>query len=401
MCDYSDLQNNNNEDNNIFNSIDFDDLDIAFLDGFFDPQTPPPIPYSPSPSPCLAEIEQLLMNDDYTTNDNDNDNDETFIIDDFLVDCPLDVPLDNNNCGGDVFESNPESNLSDNGEKIDLFDAVGVCESGGEVGVSNEVESNPDSNVSDNGESEKDKCDAFASNGDEDDALRKKRRRQIRNRDSALKSRERRKMYVTDLEAKSKYFEAECIRLQRVLQGCVAENHALHLQLQKDNAVRVFMAKQESAVLLIPAVGFPALAHGNNPVHSTAAAPPNLASKHAGKRGKRQSGSRPSKRSKKWIVFRNFAELKIFSVPSCHSTYSAKEFPEFIDRKSKLPIISSKLQLYDKQELRADSNKYTVTPSEAVPNEIPKTTQKQNHWKQVMLNTGDALRSPRNSEIRI
>ncbi|MFQ6640320.1 hypothetical protein Gotur_014728, partial [Gossypium turneri] len=50
---------------------------------------------------------------------------------------------------------------------------------------------------------------------DKDDPIAKKQRR---NRDAAVRSRERKKMYVKDLEMKSRYLEGECRRLSRVLQ---------------------------------------------------------------------------------------------------------------------------------------------------------------------------------------
>ncbi|KAJ8762155.1 hypothetical protein K2173_007308 [Erythroxylum novogranatense] len=64
-----------------------------------------------------------------------------------------------------------------------------------------------------------------------DEPMSKKRRRQLRNRDAAVRSRERRK-----------------IRLGRTLQCYVAENQALQLSLQ---AFGVSSTKQESAVLLL------------------------------------------------------------------------------------------------------------------------------------------------------
>ncbi|MBA0645670.1 hypothetical protein Goklo_013735, partial [Gossypium klotzschianum] len=40
---------------------------------------------------------------------------------------------------------------------------------------------------------------------------------QLRNRDAVVRSRERKKMYVKDLEMKSRYLEGECRRLSHVL----------------------------------------------------------------------------------------------------------------------------------------------------------------------------------------
>ncbi|KAH1064575.1 hypothetical protein J1N35_029562 [Gossypium stocksii] len=86
---------------------------------------------------------------------------------------------------------------------------------------------------------------------DKDDPIAKKQRRQLRNRDAAVRSRERKKMYVKDLEMKSRYLEGECRRLSRVLQCFIAENQALRLTLRKGCAFDASSAKQESAVLLL------------------------------------------------------------------------------------------------------------------------------------------------------
>ncbi|BBH02605.1 basic region/leucine zipper motif 60 [Prunus dulcis] len=111
-------------------------------------------------------------------------------------------------------------------------------------------------------DSEKEKLDRSPLNDDDDDdaadagdPISKKRRRQLRNKDAAVRSRERKKMYVRDLEMKSKYLEGECRRLGRLLQCCYAENHTLRLGLQMKNAYGhghgVLATKQESAVLLL------------------------------------------------------------------------------------------------------------------------------------------------------
>ncbi|KAM0918977.1 hypothetical protein ACQ4PT_008412 [Festuca glaucescens] len=84
---------------------------------------------------------------------------------------------------------------------------------------------------------------------DGDDPISKKKRRQMRNRDSALKSRERKKSYVKDLETKNKYLDAECRRLSYALQCYVAENMALRQSMLKDMPVGAPTATQESAVL--------------------------------------------------------------------------------------------------------------------------------------------------------
>ncbi|KAJ8498731.1 hypothetical protein OPV22_009283 [Ensete ventricosum] len=115
---------------------------------------------------------------------------------------------------------------------------------GGEVAT-------PDSEASKRTEREEEEEPPVAADGEDDDPVNKKRRRQIRNRDSAMKSRERKKMYVKELEMKSKYLEAECQRLDYVLRCCAAENMALHQRLQKERLYDAPTAKQESAVLFL------------------------------------------------------------------------------------------------------------------------------------------------------
>ena len=75
--------------------------------------------------------------------------------------------------------------------------------------------------------------------------------RQMRNRDAAVRSRERKKEYVKNIEMKSRYLEGECRRLGHLLRCCYAENHALRLCLQSGTAFGAPMTKLESAVLLL------------------------------------------------------------------------------------------------------------------------------------------------------
>lgn len=75
--------------------------------------------------------------------------------------------------------------------------------------------------------------------------------RQLRNRDSAMKSRERRKLYIHDLEKRSRSLEMECRRLEHLLYSAAAENRALHQHLQRDRTIGSSTAKQESAVLFV------------------------------------------------------------------------------------------------------------------------------------------------------
>ncbi|KAH7684372.1 Basic-leucine zipper domain-containing protein [Dioscorea alata] len=102
-----------------------------------------------------------------------------------------------------------------------------------------------------NGEIEKKDESFVVVDEGEDDSIMKKRRRQMRNKDSAMKSRERKKMYVKDLEMKSKYLESECRRLKYAFQCCIAENLALRQCLQNGRAFGAPAARQESAVLFM------------------------------------------------------------------------------------------------------------------------------------------------------
>ncbi|CAM8917332.1 unnamed protein product [Rhodiola kirilowii] len=170
----------------------------------------------------IGDIENILMNDD-DVNDNGQLEDDVnrSYFDEFLSDILLDVPAD----------------VSD-------------------VQLSPADEKSPQSDVSDsNGGSEKETSAAHAdAKGDEDgdDPNSKKRKRQLRNKDAALRSRERKKMYVKDLELKSRYLEGECRRLGRLLQCCYAENQDLRFRLHVGNgAAGAAVTKQESAVLLL------------------------------------------------------------------------------------------------------------------------------------------------------
>ncbi|XP_057490734.1 bZIP transcription factor 60-like [Actinidia eriantha] len=110
------------------------------------------------------------------------------------------------------------------------------------------------SNSSPSSEEEHDGMDVLPqteNNGEGVDPVSKKRQRQLRNRDAAVRSRERKKMYVRDLEMKSRYLDGECRRLGMLLQCCCAENQALRLSLQNAKAFDASMTKQESAVLLL------------------------------------------------------------------------------------------------------------------------------------------------------
>ncbi|KAE8057461.1 hypothetical protein FH972_014151 [Carpinus fangiana] len=173
---------------------------------------------NPSAGPVsswIGEIETILMKDD--------DDDEKVVVeptkefcDSFLEEVLLDSPGE---VSGEVDKDS--STASDDGN--------------GDWGKENVLNNDNDGQSQDN----------------DDDPLSKKRKRQLRNRDAAVRSRERKKMYVRDLETKSRYLEGECRRLGRLLQCCYAENQALRLSLQSVNAFGAPVTKQESAVLLL------------------------------------------------------------------------------------------------------------------------------------------------------
>ncbi|CAN4123143.1 unnamed protein product [Withania somnifera] len=156
-----------------------------------------------SSAPTSQEIEQLLMNDE----DVGRVSDPQFAAD-FISDVLLDSPAQ--------FHHSPSAKVS----------------SGSDA------------------DEDKDKVDGTDELNDQV-PLDKKRKRQLRNRDAAVRSRERKKLYVMDLELKSRYFESECKRLGFVLQCCLAENQALRFSLQNSSANGVSMTKEESAVLLL------------------------------------------------------------------------------------------------------------------------------------------------------
>ncbi|KAM7280044.1 hypothetical protein ACFE04_007178 [Oxalis oulophora] len=127
------------------------------------------------------------------------------------------------------------------GEKSSSYDeSVKSTESGTEKDIE-KVCYTPEVNVDDDNDSA----------AIDDPVSNKKERRQLRNRDAAVRSRERKKMYVKDLEVKSKYLEGECRRLSRMIQCVVDENHALRYSLQCSNAHGAPFTKQESAVLIL------------------------------------------------------------------------------------------------------------------------------------------------------
>ncbi|KAH9759807.1 bZIP transcription factor 60 [Citrus sinensis] len=186
---------------------------------------------NPSPdgsvSPWIGDIESMLMNDN-------DDNSELKLnqqsLDDFFADVFVDQPSPAS--GAEVIELPTDK------------DQNGADESGNASPAEENVLDEPEVNNSDKNYNDTD-------NDNADDPISKKRRRQLRNRDAAVRSRERKKMYVKDLEMKSRYLESECRKLGRLLHCVLAENQSLRFSLQKGNAYGASLTKQESAVLLL------------------------------------------------------------------------------------------------------------------------------------------------------
>ncbi|KAG5613662.1 hypothetical protein H5410_024943 [Solanum commersonii] len=247
--------------------INWDDADHIFHNVLNNPHDDDQFTLHDSSPQTFQQIEQLLMNDDDVGLVSFEDADPQFAAD-FLSNVFVDSPLHSDH------SHSPAEH------------AIGFT----------------DSKVSSGSDADQDKHKS-PSDGDDElnnhDPVDKKRKRQLRNRDAAVRSRERKKLYVRDLELKSRYFESECKRLGFVLQCCLAENQALRFSLQNSSANGVSMTKQESAVLLlgkIPAVGFPALVPGHHmPAHSTQA---NLVSSRR-KSGKQKPRASPSNKGRK------------------------------------------------------------------------------------------------------
>ncbi|ESR48715.1 bZIP transcription factor 60 [Citrus sinensis] len=186
---------------------------------------------NPSPdgsvSPWIGDIESMLMNDN---DDNSELEPNQQSLDDFFADVFVDQPSPAS--GAEVIELPTDK------------DQNGADESGNASPAEEKVLDEPEVNNSDKNYNDTD-------NDNADDPISKKRRRQLRNRDAAVRSRERKKMYVKDLEIKSRYLESECRKLGRLLHCVLAENQSLRFSLQKGNAYGASLTKQESAVLLL------------------------------------------------------------------------------------------------------------------------------------------------------
>lgn len=212
----------------------FDD-EFQFPDGPFDFFAgTPPAPVSSGES-WIGEIEKILMNDDDDHHQNNHAvEDGLIMMSDILLDSP------EKDGSPEILDKNsPASSHSDSEVNVNVDANFTV------------IDNNDDKNGSPNFDSKDDAAleldDSKEDDTDDNDSLSKKRKRQLRNKDAAMRSRERKKMYVKDLEVKSRYLEAECRRLGRLLQCCYAENQMLRISLQSGS--KFAMSKPESAVL--------------------------------------------------------------------------------------------------------------------------------------------------------
>ncbi|KAK4421849.1 bZIP transcription factor 50 [Sesamum alatum] len=194
----------------------------------------------------IGDIEQYLMNDDCNLAE---EKDPDIIVDGFLSEVLLNL------------SPGPGSDRSKDSSPSPEFVDQGGKDEDRTRQESVEIETDQEGKDDDKAHKSGVECPQTEENNDvvdvvddvdhDDDPVAKKRKRQMRNRDAAVRSRERKKMYVRDLEMKSKYYEAECKRLGTLLQCCLAENQALRLSLHNTKAFDASMTKQESAVLLL------------------------------------------------------------------------------------------------------------------------------------------------------
>nr|AFO63291.1 bZIP12 [Tamarix hispida] len=186
-----------------------------------------------SPEAVISWIDELLVND------NDVVTDEELAVSEFHHNQFCESLLRDSPASESLSPAAPSGDAPD--QQKDSSDSKDGC---GSDSISDKEK-----------EEEDEKVYAIGANSNEDendvDPIAKKRKRQLRNRDAAMRSRERKKMYVKDLEIKSRYLEAECRRLGNLLQCCYAENHMLRLSLQGGGAFGNSMTRAESAVLLL------------------------------------------------------------------------------------------------------------------------------------------------------
>lgn len=249
-----------------------DDLDHSntVLDTTSTILLPPPHHHHPNPSsPSAAasqydhdfsnirQIEHFLLDEDDIIDmypEEEGEEDRLTASLGFLSDILLDSPLPSHSSSPD--NPSPEIDFpysNHNSDSDARVDAKDVQQSPDLIGHQDLL---PPATISHPPQEEKEGNEECQLNNNSDDAdpTSKKRKRQLRNRDAAVRSRERKKMYIKDLEIKSRYYEAECRRLGMLLQCYLAENHALRLSLNTTTTTQSFDAsttKQESAVLFL------------------------------------------------------------------------------------------------------------------------------------------------------
>ncbi|KFK27095.1 hypothetical protein AALP_AA8G333500 [Arabis alpina] len=239
--------------------VDFDPSLFTDLDpSFFDDLDPPAKVFTrESASPVLEDIESLLMNDEHQDlPELDQQSVSDFLADLFVdyhptsdsaTDKVLDLPIVDSPAVGSDSDGSVTGKLPIVDSPTAGSDSDGFVTGKEAQGSSEYIEKKSSETPNDSGSESQDGAEVEGN----DDPVAKKRRRQLRNRDAAVRSRERKKEYVKDLETKSKYLERECLRLGRILDCFAAENQSLRLCLQKGGNHNASMTRQESAVLLL------------------------------------------------------------------------------------------------------------------------------------------------------
>ncbi|KAG9456607.1 hypothetical protein H6P81_001115 [Aristolochia fimbriata] len=199
--------------------------DDLFLSEDLPPAVETPGSFQSSTSPKLGDIEQFLLEGGFDLGETEEGINE--YMSGFLLDSPEEE------CGDTRVSYDDVRSTDSNKEQNEEIKSAG---DGLLSGESDDVEE----------KEEMEKADASDAADEGEGGMSKKRKRQLRNRDSAMRSRERKKLYVRDLEIKSKFMEGECRRLEYTLRCIMAENQILRHQLQTFGASE---PKQESAAL--------------------------------------------------------------------------------------------------------------------------------------------------------
>ncbi|KAJ3679018.1 hypothetical protein LUZ60_017029 [Juncus effusus] len=226
-----------------------EDYDLDLLLSAFADTAPQPISDSDSPvsvtsdpipdfdpAASLDDLERFLMSDEAEEGEGEGkEMEERQFFDGLFVD--------------DLVVGNETETESDQAKSSD---------DGGASTEKGEVDKERDS---DDGGASTEKGEIDKERESDDDPATKKIKRQMRNRDSAKSSRERKKEYIKELEMKSRYLESECKRLNYALQCFMTENMALRQSMQCKEAASGKgkgkggphsgdVAMRESAVLL-------------------------------------------------------------------------------------------------------------------------------------------------------